>query len=301
MDVFPVCHKGNNALARIVSPVGKSQDKENPETQLLDREQRQEDYPATQVENATGSASISCSCLTDGTGFFRYSTLQVGVSPLDTFQQSCRVPISDYSSEDTSHKPLREERTITNMGKDGEHSSQIGFDAKIPHMVFGVFVDVPLLTLTFVAMFRFRKRLTSALVKVRVPLLATYLISSVPLIIFEEQIDCQPSWCGSVLVPPTLPFLVVEMSVLGVLVLRLHARSLLRVTLVFSIYGVLFEIFLGGLMGAPVIVVALLAPYVALGYAFISMLPLNILLAGKGTAEKSAGPISEALPSDPTV
>ncbi len=76
-------------------------------------------------------------------------------------------------------------------------------------MVFGVFVDVPLLTLTFVAMFRFRKRLTSALVKVRVPPLAMYLVLSVPLIIFEEQIDCMPSWCGSVLIPPTLPFLLV--------------------------------------------------------------------------------------------
>ncbi len=162
-------------------------------------------------------------------------------------------------------------------------------------MVFGIFVDIPLLTLTFVAMFWFRKRLTSALAKVRIPPLAMYLILSVPLIIFEEQIDCQPSWCGSVLVPPTLPFLLVEMFVLGVIVLRLHAKSLLRVTLVFSIYGVLFEILLGGLMGAPFIVVALLAPYVALGYAFISMLPLNVLLQGKGIAGKSAGPIQEAV------
>ncbi len=168
-------------------------------------------------------------------------------------------------------------------------------------MVFGVFVDVPLLTLAFVAMFRFRKRLTSALVKVRVPPLAMYLVLSVPLIIFEEQIDCMPSWCGNVLVPPTLPFLLVEMFVLGAIVLRLHARSLLRVTLVFSIYGVLFEILLGGLMGAPFMVVALLAPYVALGYAFISMLPLNLLLEGKGMTEQSARPIQEALPGAPIV
>ncbi len=160
-------------------------------------------------------------------------------------------------------------------------------------MVFGVFIDIPLLTLTFVAMFWFRKRLTSALAKVRVPSLAMYLILSVPLIIFEEQIDCMPSWCGSVPVPPTLPFLLVEMFVLGVLVLRLHARSLFRVTLAFSIYGVFFEILVGGLMGAPFIVAALLAPYVALGYAFISMLPLNVLIQGKGMGEKSGGPIPD--------
>ena len=101
------------------------------------------------------------------------------------------------------------------------------------------------------------------------------------------------------MIPPTLPFLLVEMFVLGIIVLRLHARSLLRVTLVFSIYGVLFEILLGGLMGAPLIVVALLAPYVALGYAFISMLPLNVLVERRGKPEKSAGPIQEALPPGP--
>ncbi len=162
-------------------------------------------------------------------------------------------------------------------------------------MVFGIFIDVPLLTVSFVFMLRFRKRLTSALARVRVPLLALYLLLSVPLIIFEEQIDCQPSWCGSVVIPPTLPFLLVEMLALGVIVLLLHERSPLRVTLIFSTYGVLFELLLGGLRGAPLLVVALLAPYVALGYAFISMLPLTVLLKGKGTPEKSKGPIQESL------
>ncbi len=135
-------------------------------------------------------------------------------------------------------------------------------------MVFGIFIDVPLLTLTFIAMFRFRKRLTSAFARVRVPPLAMYLIASVPLIIFEEQIDCQPSWCGNVLIPRTLPFLLVEMLVLGVAVLLLHARSLLRITLAFSVYGVLFELLLGGLRGAPLIVAVLFAPHVALEFAW---------------------------------
>jgi hypothetical protein len=61
----------------------------------------------------------------------------------------------------------------------------------------------------------------------------------------------------------------------------------------------LFEFLLGGLRGAPPIVVALLAPYVALGYAFISMLPLNVLLEERGMPGKSTGPIQEALPPGP--
>ncbi len=162
-------------------------------------------------------------------------------------------------------------------------------------MVFGVFIDVPLLRLTFVAMFRFRKRLTSVLAKVRVPPLAMYLLIVRPADYLRgtDRLHAVLVWCGNVLVPPTLPFLLAEMFVLGVLVLRLHARSLLRVTLVFSVYGVLFEILVGGLMGGPIIVVALLAPYVALGYAFISMLPLNVLIQGKGMGEKSGGPIPD--------
>ena len=126
-------------------------------------------------------------------------------------------------------------------------------------------------------MYRFRGRISREILKVKLPPLVLYLILSVPLIIFEEQIDCMPSWCGAVAIPPTLPFLFIEMLLLGGIVLWRHAKNALRITLVFSIYGVLFEIFLGGLVGAPLVIIALLAPYVGVGYAFISILPLTVL------------------------
>jgi hypothetical protein len=148
-------------------------------------------------------------------------------------------------------------------------------------MVFGIFIDVPLLTVPFLLMLRFRKRLSHVISSLRLPLIALYLLLAVPLLIFEEQIDCQPAWCGTVVIPPTIPFLLLEMLVLGGLVVLLHAKRPLRVTLIFSIYGLLFEFFLGGLVGAPVVIAALLAPYVAMGYAFVSMLPLSVLIEGK--------------------
>ncbi len=114
-------------------------------------------------------------------------------------------------------------------------------------MVFGALIDIPLLSITFVGMMIFRKRLAISLVRTRLPPIALYLLLSVPLIIFEEQIDCQPSWCGAVVIPPTLPFLLLEMLVLGTLAWLLHAKSPIRVTLVFSVYGTLFEILVGGL------------------------------------------------------
>jgi hypothetical protein len=152
-------------------------------------------------------------------------------------------------------------------------------------LVFGIFIDVPLIVGGFALMFYFRKRFSRAILKVRLPPLALYLLLSVPLIIFEEQIDCMPSWCGAVVIPPTLPFLFLEMLVLAGIALWRHAKNERRITLVFSIYGVLFEIFLGGLVGAPLIVIALLAPYVAVGYAFISILPLTVLIEKEAIPE----------------
>ena len=150
-------------------------------------------------------------------------------------------------------------------------------------MVFGGLIDVPLIVGGFLLMFRFRKKLALDILRVKLPPLALYMILSVPLIIFEEQIDCMPAWCGMVAIPPTLPFIIVEMLVPGGIVLWRHAKNVLRVTLFFSIFGVLWEIFLGGLVGAPLIIVALFAPYVAVGYAFISMLPLGVLIKGETT------------------
>ena len=143
-------------------------------------------------------------------------------------------------------------------------------------------------------MLKFRVRLSNVISGLRLPLIAIYALLAVPLLIFEEQIDCQPAWCGTVVIPPTIPFLLLEMLVLGGLGLVLHAKRPLRVTLVFSIYGVLFELFLGGLVGAPILIAAILAPYVGMGYAFVSMLPLSVLMKGKDRAPTSGGSVQQA-------
>src|SRR2546421_5459459 len=115
-------------------------------------------------------------------------------------------------------------------------------------MVFGILIDVPLIIGGFVLMIHFRKRLSRAILRVRLPPLVLYPMLSVPLVIFEEQIDCMPAWCGTVAIPPSLPFILVEMLALGGIVLWRHAKNVLRVTLFYSIFGVLWEIFLGGLV-----------------------------------------------------
>lgn len=152
-------------------------------------------------------------------------------------------------------------------------------------MVFGAFIDVPLIVGGFVLMYRFRGRISREILKLKLPPIALYLVLSVPLIISEEQIDCMPAWCGAVLIPPTLPFLFVEILALGGLVMWRNAMNVKRITLEYSIFGVLFEIFLGGLVGAPLLIIAIIGPYVMVGYAFISMLPLTVLIEGKTIAD----------------
>jgi hypothetical protein len=165
-------------------------------------------------------------------------------------------------------------------------------------LVFGILIDVPLIVGGFLLMFRLRKKLALDILRVKLPPLALYLILSVPMIIFEEQIDCMPAWCANVAIPPTLPFILVEMLVLGGIVLWRHARNVLRVTLFYSIFGVLWEIFLGGLVGAPLIIIALLAPYVGVSYAFISMLPLTVLTEREtGPRDGKAGLLTPPPPS----
>lgn len=60
-------------------------------------------------------------------------------------------------------------------------------------MVFGGFIDVPLLTIPFLLMVKFRNRLSNEISRLRLPVIALYFLPAVPLLIFEEQIDCQPA------------------------------------------------------------------------------------------------------------
>ncbi|HET7404607.1 MAG TPA: hypothetical protein VFJ63_00650, partial [Candidatus Bathyarchaeia archaeon] len=89
-------------------------------------------------------------------------------------------------------------------------------------MVFGILIDVPLIVGSFAIMLVYRRQLTTAITGIKLPHFALSILLSVPLIIFEEQINCMTAWCGQVIIPPTLPFLAVEIAVLGAIVIRVH-------------------------------------------------------------------------------
>jgi len=153
-------------------------------------------------------------------------------------------------------------------------------------LAFGPLIDVPFIVGGFVLMAVYRKRLSSAILRIGIPAALLFALTAVPLIVIEEDIDCMPAWCNHVIVPPTLPFILFEVLVLGGLTLLLGVTSLFRVTAAFCVFGVGWELTVGGLVGAPVLVDLVLGPYVAVGYAFVSMLPIQVLLDARARGLK---------------
>jgi hypothetical protein len=154
-------------------------------------------------------------------------------------------------------------------------------------LVFGIFVDVPLIVGTFALMFVYRKRIAGRLRQIPAPRLLIFLLLGIPLIIFEEDINCMPAWCGKVLIPPTLPFLLLELLILGAIALRLHGARVSRLLLGYCVFGVAWEATVGGLKGVPP-VDFIIVPYVALSYAYVSMLPLEFLVGDRRPPGKEA-------------
>ena len=144
------------------------------------------------------------------------------------------------------------------------------------------FIKIILLLFAFILELVYLKQLTVWILKTGWPKMILYLLTAIPLLIFEEQIDCQPWWCGKVLIPPTLGILIIEVLVLALLSKLFRTKQPWWPAAAYAIFGIFFELTIGGLRGVnnPVILV-LLIPWVALGYIFVSILPLSILLRKK--------------------
>jgi len=82
---------------------------------------------------------------------------------------------------------------------------------------------------------------------------------SVPLITLEEQINCMSSWCGTVLIPPTLTILLVEIFGLGLISLKIHTKNAFRVTAAYSVFGVFIEASVDGLRRAGLLIALIFA------------------------------------------
>ncbi len=156
-------------------------------------------------------------------------------------------------------------------------------------MVFGILIDVPIVVGGYFLMLRYRRPLATILAVTKLPSLATCVLLAVPLIILEEQINCMPSWCGTVLIPPTLTILLIEIFGLSAISLKIHAQNPFRVTATYSVFVVFIEASTGGLLSAGPLIAAVFSPYVWISYGFISLLPISVLIVGRRKSNESPG------------
>jgi hypothetical protein len=126
---------------------------------------------------------------------------------------------------------------------------------------------------------RFRKELATLIQKIKLPNWILFLLTAIPFLMVEEHVNCDAYQCAPVIIPPTLAILMVFEIFLLVGVKLFRSKTVWLPTMIFSMLGVAFELFFGGLVGIPLTVpiVLLVMPWVAISYAWVAIVPLTIL------------------------
>lgn len=146
------------------------------------------------------------------------------------------------------------------------------------------FVDIPLLIFTFSLILKFRKPIANKIRRTRIPKFILYIITILPLMIYEENINCLPTGC--VPIPPTIPYLMKLCIILGILAWIFRAKKIRTPIILFSLFGILVEFTYGA--GAVLLRAMLFSPQaplailymveIGISYAFFVIIPLTIFI-----------------------
>ena len=142
-------------------------------------------------------------------------------------------------------------------------------------------IKILLFLSTFFLIAFFRKQLANRIRKFKLPEFAAYLLAAILLIIFEEHINCQPSWCGQIIIPPTLPILLIEVVIVGLLTRLIKIKRIFFPVLFYSAFGVTFELLIGGLKGISAtgaLFGLFMIIWTGMSYALLVILPLTIII-----------------------
>ena len=155
-------------------------------------------------------------------------------------------------------------------------------------MAHGPPIDVPLLAATFAFLLICRDAIVRNIASLQLPNIVSALLCAVPLVVFEESINCRAYGCTSVLLPCTTWFLLSELLVLFIILRATDTARVLLPTIICSVVGFFFELFLGAakgdfqhLAGTKPLVFALVMLWVGFSYTFISFLPIEVLNADR--------------------
>lgn len=141
---------------------------------------------------------------------------------------------------------------------------------------------------TFVLIVIFRERIAGWFLRLPGPVFPKFLISSLPFMLIEENVNCLPTGCQ--LIPPTIPFLLVFVLVLGFIVhrrVRQGRTQMLWPIILFSLFGILVEYSIGA---SSATLRTLLNPlgifmffWIGLSYAYFVVVPLTIISRRQST------------------
>ena len=136
------------------------------------------------------------------------------------------------------------------------------------------------LWIAFILLFRYRHPLMRFLLTFRYPMFFVYVASALPLMIFEENINCLPSGCH--FIPVTIPFLLLFIIVLYSIVRFSRVESLSKILIPACMMGVLWEAVFGvaaaEFQALPLIQFLYIALWTWMSYAFFTLIPLQYLI-----------------------
>jgi hypothetical protein len=128
----------------------------------------------------------------------------------------------------------------------------------------------------------YRKQIAAQFKRIHLPAFIIYLIAAAPFIVFEENIDCSATTTACHIIPSTLPVLMIEIAILGILVILTKTKSVVKSTALYAVFGVVYGATVGvthyAAIGLSIPILLLLSVYVGLGYSFISIVPLTVLI-----------------------
>lgn len=143
----------------------------------------------------------------------------------------------------------------------------------------GLFLDAPLLLVPFYLIIKYKRPIASWFRRWPLPKSVIWLVSAIPFILFEENINCAPTGCQ--IIPETIPILMIFVLILGLFVKFLKVKNIHRAIVIFSILGVIFELTLGAaaapFLALPLLLFISLAIWTAISYAFLVIVPMTIL------------------------
>lgn len=132
----------------------------------------------------------------------------------------------------------------------------------------------------FFFLVRYRVLLADWLLQSRFPVLLVYLVSSLPFMLFEENINCLPSGCR--LIPVTIPFLISFLIVVYAIVKVTKIKSLWHIIVPACSIGLLWELTLGvsgsEFRALPLMQFVYIALWTWMSYAFFTIVPVQYLL-----------------------